>query len=215
MRKATHGTTERRGAAGVPARHVTPGQLEAFYIAEYPKLVKILRVMDATLAEAEAAAQEAMADFVKRSRATQAPVRSPAAYVRRAAIRFFVKERQRDRERLPREIKGGHLTLPTYLDEGLHVCEDEQWAEHVLESLTPAQRDVVKLVMDGASTREIAAQLGKKEVTIRQHLKNGRDHLLVHPEIAPRVPRELKARKPGPGGMGSAATSAPRKEEVQ
>jgi RNA polymerase sigma factor (sigma-70 family) len=186
------------GTAGAPARHVTPGQIEAFYIAEYPKLVKVLRVIDATLAEAEAAAQEAMADFIKRSRTAKAPIRSPAAYVRRAAIRFFVKERQRDRERLPREVKGGHLTLPTYLDQGLQVCEDEQWAKYVLESLTPTQRDVVNLVMDGASTREIAAQLGKKEETIRQHLKNGRDRLLVHPEIAPRVPRGLRARNPGP-----------------
>jgi DNA-directed RNA polymerase specialized sigma24 family protein len=72
--------------------------------------------------------------------------------VRKAAIRYFLKERQRDRERLPREIKGGHLTLPAYVDDGLTACEDEQWVERVLESLTPAQRDVIKLVMDGHPT---------------------------------------------------------------
>jgi RNA polymerase sigma factor (sigma-70 family) len=155
-----------------------------------------------------------MMDFFRRSRAGEA-FSSPAAYVCRAAIRFFVKYRQRDRERQPREIRGGHLTLPAYLDDELTACEDEQWVEHVLESLTPAQHDVFKLVMDGMSTHAIAEQLGKSDATIRQHLKNGRDRLLEHPEIAPRAPRELQARDPILGRVKSAATSAPRKEEVQ
>jgi RNA polymerase sigma factor (sigma-70 family) len=203
------------GAAAAPARHVTPGQLEAFYTAEYPKLVKILVVMDATVEEAEDAAQKALADFFRRSRAAQAAIKSPATYVCRAAIRFFVKERQRDRDRLPREIKGGHLTLPAYQDDELTACEDEQWVKHVLDSLTPAQRDVINLVMDGASIHEIAEELGKNDPTIRQHLKNARDRLLVHPEVAPRIPGELQARNLAQGGVRSAAKPAPRKEEVQ
>ncbi len=164
--------------------------------------------------EAQDATQEAMKDFFRRSRVGQA-FSNPAAYVRRAAIRFFIKARQRDRERQPREIEGGHLTLPAYLDDELTACEDELWVEHVLDSLTPAQRDVFKLVMDGMSTHAIGKQLGKSEATIRQHLKNGRDRLLDHPEIAPRAPRELLARNPAQGRVKSAATSAPRKEEVQ
>jgi RNA polymerase sigma factor (sigma-70 family) len=202
------------GSAPAPARHVTRVHPEAVYAAEYPKLVKLLVVMGATMEEAQDAAQEAMKDFFRRSRADEA-FSNPGAYVRRAAIRFFVKARQRDRKRRPREIKGGHLTLPGYLDDELTACEDEEWVEHVLESLTPAQRDVFKLVMDGMSTHAIAEQLGKNDATIRQHLKNGRDRLLEHPEIAPRAPRELQARNPAQGRVKSAATSAPRKEEIQ
>ena len=43
-------------------------ELEAFYTVEYPKLVKILVLLDATIAEAEDAVQKAMTDFVRRSR---------------------------------------------------------------------------------------------------------------------------------------------------
>jgi RNA polymerase sigma factor (sigma-70 family) len=203
------------GAAAAAARHITTAQLEAFYGAEYSKLVKVLKIMGATREEAEDAVQKAMADFAKRSRTTQAPIRRPGAYVCRAAIRFFVKERERDRERLPREIKGGYLTLPACLDDGLTAHEDEQWVEHVLESLTPAQRDVIKLVMDGADTHEIAKELGKTDVTIRQLRKTGRDRLLKHPEIATRAPLELRARNCAPEGVSAAATPTPRKEEVQ
>src|SRR5690242_6889327 len=119
--------TDDGGAAAAPARHITPGPPgEAFYAAEYPKLVKILRVMGATTEGAEDAAQKAMEDLFKRSRtAAPTPIRDPDAYACRAAIRYFIKERLRDRERLPRELKGGHLTLPAYLDAELTACEDE------------------------------------------------------------------------------------------
>lgn len=189
------------GAAAVPARRITPSELEAFYAAEYPKLVKILvAIFEAKVDEAENAAQMAMEDLARRTKAGQAPSRNPAAYVQKAAIRYFFTERQRDRKRLPREIKGGHLTLPGYLDDELTVCEDEQWVEHELESLTPAQRDVIKLVMEGASNHEIAEELGKSDVTIRQLRKTGRDRLLEHSEIAQRAPRELQAQNPAQGG---------------
>src|SRR5215467_11465298 len=204
------------GAVADPAHPITPDQLgEAFYSTEYRKMVKILRVIGATKEEAEDAAQRALEYIFKRSRNIQDPIDSLDAYVCRVAIRYFIKERQRDRKRQPREVKGGHLTLPAYLDDELTVWEDKQWVDHVLESLTPAQRDVIRLVADGASNQEIAEQLGKNDATIRQHLHNARDHLKVHPEIAPRASRELQPQNRPLGEVRSAATPAPRKEEVQ
>src|SRR5690348_9690922 len=94
---------------------MTLEQLEAFYTAHYLQIVKILVLLDATPEEAEDAAQKAMADFTRRSRSAQAP-HHPVAYVQRAAIRFFIKERQRERERLPREVRGGHLVIEGHLD---------------------------------------------------------------------------------------------------
>jgi RNA polymerase sigma factor (sigma-70 family) len=185
------------GAAAPPVRHLAPGELdEAFYAAEYLKLVKILVVMGATMQEAEDAAQRALEYIFKRSRAAQDPIDNLDAYICRTAIRFFIKERQRNRERLPREIKGGHLTLPAHLDDELTAWEDKQWVEHVLQTLTPARRDVFRLVMEGASTREIAEILGKKVATIRQHEKGARDCLKTHPEIVERAPRTPQARAP-------------------
>ena len=67
---------------------LTLKQLKVFYTAEYPKLIKILVFLDATVEEAEDAAQKAMADFAKRSKAAGIPDH-PASYVRRAAVRLF------------------------------------------------------------------------------------------------------------------------------
>jgi RNA polymerase sigma factor (sigma-70 family) len=184
------------GAAAEPARHITPGEFPAFYTAEYPKLVKILLVMGARMGEAEDAAQKAMTYFF---RTDQTSISRPAAYVRKVAIRYFVKECKRDRERLSREIKGGHLTLPAYVDDGLTACEEEQWVDRVLESLTPAQRDVIKLVIQGASNHEIAEELGKRDATIRQLRKTGLGRLLEHPEVASRAPRDFRPGIPPRG----------------
>ena len=192
---------------------MTLEQLEVFYATEYPKLVKILVLLDATIEEAEDAAQKAMTDFAKRSKTAWAPDH-PASYVQRAAVRFFIKERQRERERLPREVRGGHLIIEAHLDDRLTTLEDEQYIEHLLQCLTSTQGQVIRLVMDGLSTREIAEELGKTDETIRQHLKNGRDRLKLHPEIAPHVPRH--DQNPARGEIGSTvATPEPRKEEVQ
>lgn len=190
-------------------------QLKAFYSAEYPKLVKILVLLDATAEEAEDAAQKAMADFAARSRTEKAPAH-PAAYVQRAAINFFIKERQRERERLPRELRGGHLVIEAHLDDRLTAEEEERYVEAVLECLTQAQREVIKLVMDGWSTREIAEKLGKSAENVRQHLKNGRDLLKLHPEIASLALRKLPDRVlPTRGTRSTVTTPESRKEEVQ
>ncbi len=53
--------TNQAGAAATSAHRIALGQLEAFYRAEYGKLVKILVLLDASLDEAEDAAQKAMA----------------------------------------------------------------------------------------------------------------------------------------------------------
>jgi RNA polymerase sigma factor (sigma-70 family) len=189
---------------------VTLKQLEAFYAIEYPKLVKILVLLDATIEEAEDAAQKAMTDFARRSKTVGAPDH-PASYVRRAAVHFFIKERQRERERPQREVRGG-LIIEAHLDGRLTTLEDEQYIEHLLRRLTSTQRQVIRLVMDGLSTREIAEELGKTDETIRQHLKNGRDRLKLHPETALHVSR--RDQSPARGEIGSAvATPEPRKEE--
>jgi len=174
---------------------MTLEQLEAFYTAEYAKLVKILVLLDATPEEAEDAAQKAMADFVQRSKTERAPTH-PAAYVQRSAINFFIKERQRERERLPRELRSGHLIIDPHIDDRLTSGEDEEYIERLLECLTPTQRRVITLVMDGWSTREIADKLGKSAENVRQHLKNGRDVLKQHPEITSRAPRKLPDQSP-------------------
>ena len=204
-----------QGAARMPPMKLE--QLEAFYAAEYPKLVKILVLLDSTVDEAEDAAQKAMADFAARAKSANAPTH-PAAYVQRAAINYFIKERQRERERLPRELRGGHLVIEAHLDDRLTAGEEQQYVEALLARLTQAQREVIRLVMDGWSAREIAEKLGKSAENVRQHLKNGRDILKLDPGIASTAPKQPPDRiVPAPRGPSStSATPEPNQnEEVQ
>jgi RNA polymerase sigma factor (sigma-70 family) len=194
-------------------RPMTREQLGAFYAIEYGVLVRMLVIRGATIEEAEDAAQKAMADFVRRSQAAHLLAR-PAGYVRQAAVRFFIKERQRDRERRSREVRGDYLATGTHADDRLTILEGQHDIELILECLTPTQRQVVKLVMEGLSTAEIAEELGKSDETVRQHLKKGRDRLKGHPRVAPLAPRQ--GLDPGQDGAGSTVTARePSKEEVQ
>jgi RNA polymerase sigma factor (sigma-70 family) len=205
-------TNKSQPAAAPP---MTLEQLEAFYTAHYLRLVKFLVLMGATVEEAEDAVQKAMLDFTKRSWTAKGP-EYPVAYVQRAAARFFIKERLRERERQSRELQGGHLVTEAQLDDRLTNWEDDQYIERLLECLTPVQRNVIKLVMDGTPTHEIAEKLGKSDETIRQHLKNGRDRLKLHPEIAPVAPRPLQGPSAALHGVQSTVTTPKsRKEEVR
>ncbi len=172
-------------------------------------------ILGASLEEAEDATQKAMEDFIKRTVEGRSPISNPAAYVRQAAFRFFIKERKRDLERLPRELRGGHLTPEGYLDDQLTALEDEQYVEHLLGCLTETQRDVVRRVLAGMSTKEIAEELGKTDETIRQHLKNARTSLKKQPEVATLKSRNSRGPGPAQGVRSTATTPEPREEEVQ
>ena len=167
-------------------RPMTSDQFAAFYMAEYPKLVKLLVLLGATIDEAEDAAQKAMADLFR----SEAAPASAGGWVQRAAFRFFIKERQRNRKRMPLELQGGHLVIGTYIDDQLTRWEDLEDIEVVLNCLTHTQRQVIQLVMEGLSTPEIAEKLRKNDATIRQHLKKSRDRLKIHPQIAPLAPSQ-------------------------
>ena len=204
--------SKRRAATAPP---MTLEQLKEFYTAQYLRLIKFLVLLAAAVEEAEDAVQKAMLDLWMRSRSGEAP-EHPVAYVQRTAFHFFIKERQRERERLPRELRGGHLVIEAHLDDGLAELEDDQYIEHLLECLTPVQRSVIKLAMDGLSTREIAIELGKNDANIRQHLKNGRDRLKQHSEIAPLASKLLQGLEAAEQEVRSTVTPPePRKEEVQ
>jgi DNA-binding CsgD family transcriptional regulator len=109
-----------------------------------------------------------------------------------------------------------HLVIEAHLDDRLAAGEDEQYVERLLECLTPRQRKVIKLVMDGWSTREIAEELGKSAENVRQHLKNGRDLLRLRPEIIALAPKKPPEQSPAAhGGVRSTIKKPRRRKEVQ
>jgi RNA polymerase sigma factor (sigma-70 family) len=206
----------RSGAAGGDHALMTPREFEVFYEAEYPKLVKFLVVAErASFDEAENAVQNAMMDFLRRSRAGTA-VDHPAAYVRTAARNSFLGERERDRQRLPRTLRGGHLAPEGHHDDRLDAWTEQQHAEDLLAGLTPARREVARLLIDGMTTGEIAEELGKTQANIRQLRKQIKEHIrpLPGPGANGRV---RQARVPGPEReqKPTAPAPKPRKEEVR
>lgn len=174
-------------AGGGPVASVfsdVTARFTAIYEANFSILVKILKVMGASPEEAEDAAQDAMTDLFQRLKAGGEPPRTPDGWVLTAAKRFFLKRRKRDQVRWMREIKG----FPPHVwdDAEMTALEEQQWAEQVLSRLTPAQRKVIRLVIAGTSTSEIAEMLGMTNGNVRQHLMHGRGRLNANPEIAER-----------------------------
>ena len=104
----------------------------------------------------------------------QLPVKQARAYLAKTVRNLTVNRLRRERERTQRELRGGHLVTGSYFDDRLTSWEDEQYVEHLLESLTSMQREVVKLVMDGLSVHEIGTKLGIEESTVRVHLSRAR-----------------------------------------
>jgi DNA-binding NarL/FixJ family response regulator len=97
-------------------------------------------------------------------------------------------------EREPSHVMGalrralaGELVLPV---EDLPVLVDRLWqarakrSEHaLLATLTGRERQILTALADGASTREIAAELGISRATVQTHVKNVLGKLGVHSKV--------------------------------
>ena len=101
---------------------------------------------------------------------------NPKAWVPKALLHIYRDQQKRQGRGRELEIRN-HLTPGSCLDDGLNVWEDRQWVAQMLRSLSPAQRAVVELIIDGLRPREIAYLLGKTPETIRQHLAEARKKL--------------------------------------
>lgn len=130
--------------------------------------------MGASAVEAEDAVHMAVVDVFRRWN----EISSPAAYAKRAAERYFIKDRIRSRHVI-RRIAGSDLPAESDVsaERALTLWEDRQWVEDILSSLTPAQRDVLALVADGWELQEAAKHLGKTPESVRQNLHHARQRL--------------------------------------
>ena len=143
-------------------------EFETFFRTEYRRVSKVLIVMGATLEEAEDAVAVAMIDAYRH----WGSIDMPKAWVHKAAMRQFVKNRQRSRQGFRREVQvaaRAPVEDAIAADQDLAAVEDQQWVTQMLDKLPRAQREVIALIMDGFGTKEIAELLGKREMTVRQH----------------------------------------------
>lgn len=171
--------------AMAPPPHDSPAGFVDFYRGDYRLLITVAMAAGATLEEAYEAVDQTMEEVLLR----WSHITYPRAYARQAVVSNFVKRRRRDRERLLRTIKGGHLTQESVEDHELNVWEDDQWVAQLLQRLPPTQREVMRCVLAGLDTGEIAELLGKTPHAIRKNLQLARERLraLLHGE--PRLGR--------------------------
>jgi RNA polymerase sigma factor (sigma-70 family) len=153
----------------------------AFYASSYRAVLAATLAVVGSLPEAEDAVQEAMKDLLR----AWDRVTSPYSYVRTAAVRRVIRARRRDRDVAGRAVTllAGSATQDP--GDALTVWEDRQWVTQFLQSLPPAQREVIALLVDDFSATEIAALLGKTEDAIRQNLYATRRRLGTRPGRRP------------------------------
>ena len=64
------------------------------------------------------------------------------------------------------------LTAARILDEFARLAEKETWVPIAGNNLTPREKEVLQLVAQGATNKEIASQLFIAENTVKNHLRN-------------------------------------------
>ncbi len=156
-----------------PAPIAGAAGFEDFYRSNYRKLLAMTMAAGATLDQAEEAVDQTMEQMLTR----WTEIGHPVAYARRAVLSNFVKKKTRDLEAVNKVIKSGRVTPEADPDTGLNVWEDTQWVGQLLQSLPPAQRDVMTNIIKGLTTAEIAQLLGKTEAAVRKNLQLARDRL--------------------------------------
>jgi RNA polymerase sigma factor (sigma-70 family) len=147
---------------------------EEFFRDAYRPLLRDVVFAGWNPQEAEDAVSDALEEVLER----WASIENPRAYARRAAISNLIKNKERGQARTQmRQIQRGDVPPEHYLDPGLLVWEQHEWVKQLLESLPPAQREVVAYMVDTFSQQEIALLLGKTEAAVRQNLRAARRRL--------------------------------------
>lgn len=147
---------------------------ETFWLVRYRYHCAVLMTIGASLAEAEDTISYLAEDILRKNK--WETLYNPRAWVPKALLHIYRDQRKRQRRGRALEIEN-HLAPESCLDDGLNAWEDRQWVAQMLRPLSPTQRAVVELIIDGLRPREIADLLGKTPETIRQHLAQARKKL--------------------------------------
>jgi RNA polymerase sigma factor (sigma-70 family) len=109
---------------------------------------------------------------------------NPLAYAHRAVVSNLIKEKTRSRGLLCRLQERGHAVLESDVDPAMTVWEDWEWVNQLVNSLPPAQREVLAFVVAGFKPVEIAGLLGKTPGTVRKNLQFAVHRLRSHEDLA-------------------------------
>lgn len=76
--------------------------------------------------------------------------------------------------------EGGTLITPRTISS---VLNGRRQADHMRDKLTIREREVVSLMSEGSSNREIATKMGISYTTVRSHLRNAAGKLAAHSKL--------------------------------
>jgi RNA polymerase sigma factor (sigma-70 family) len=188
-----------QAARAVASLRRTPGLpegFEDFYRSSYRELVRAAMIAGATLEEAEDAVSKTLTEMLRIWPVPGYTLR----YARKAVVHNFIKEKTRGTARVARRlVERGHVTPHEGAeDQRLTALEGREWTASVLSELTEAQREVMQLVADGLSYKEIAEAIGKSGDVVRRRLSDARARLvkILNPDGKFRQRRRTTARFP-------------------
>lgn len=164
--------------AGRPADSALPDPLagfEDFYREKYPKLVAAVMAVGAPLDDARDAVNEVVKEVLVKGQWTT--LSYPFSWIRTAATRTYYDKCKRDRRGSALAARGGHLVAEEYYDARLNIWEDTQWVQQMLDTLPPAQREVMSHILSEFTPAETAEMLGKTSATVRQNVLLARRRL--------------------------------------
>ncbi|AGZ38567.1 RNA polymerase sigma factor [Actinoplanes friuliensis] len=144
-------------------------KFEDFYRAELRPLIWFAVRVGAARAETEDVAQEAM----KAAWAGWARIENPRAYVRTAVLRVVRRtgyQVKRNQEAALRAAGPPGVGAESFEAEARRVLD-------LLRALPEAQREVMALTMDGYDPLAISQITGRKDSTVRSHLRHARRNL--------------------------------------
>jgi RNA polymerase sigma-70 factor (ECF subfamily) len=179
--------------AGQPA---SPLGFDDLFRDSMRDLVRAAMYLGATKEEAEDAVVKAFTEMLPRWE----EIDHPRAYARHAVLSNFVKERQRDQARVAlRMIERGIIPRQEGVEDAqLTLWEDDDWLDQqlrvLLDSLPPAQREVMQWAILELSSSEIATVLGKTPEAVRRNLSDARRRLeMTHEPLWRRLNRRSRS----------------------
>ncbi|MFG1608059.1 RNA polymerase sigma factor [Actinoplanes sp. NPDC049265] len=183
-------TSRRSGPTVEPA-------FEKYFHDDFPRVVAFLRAAGFSALDSEDAASEAMTSAYS----AWTSIEHPASWIRTAAYRVALRTCRRQREELPRAVRGGwgHERNDHPHDDIDSRDRLVRWLKH----LPDKQRTVIALELDGFDDAGIAGILGIQPSTVRSHRRHAYESLKEVIENEPEPPRRPPTgpRRPHrPGG---------------